>query len=90
MPVSDPGEELHTPEYERRIAEALGPDRDRRTREARERAERREEMVRAAAGEAYHAWLFGGAEPERVVEFVDRLLAELDRRRDAEAREARS
>ncbi|HEX7040547.1 MAG TPA: hypothetical protein VF202_10560, partial [Trueperaceae bacterium] len=53
------------------------------------RAERREELVRAAAGEAYRAWLLNGGEPERVVEFADRLLAELDRRRDAELEEAR-
>lgn len=132
MPVSDPGEELHTPEYERRIAETLAERAERRQRIVRRvkslrerapglsladakrlveadaeeafhravdlavdagrlsfRAERREDMVRAAAGAAYHAWLFGCAEPEGVVEFADRLLAELDRRRDAELQEAR-
>jgi hypothetical protein len=53
-------------------------------------AERREKLVRAAAGEAYRAWLLNGGEPERVVEFADRLLAELDRRRAADLQEAQS
>ena len=85
-------------EESRRIAEALGPDRDRRAREARERAERRERIATAI-----YAAVIGGSEFPWSVEVpvareenargavlaADALMAELDRRRDAELQEAR-
>jgi hypothetical protein len=80
-------------EESRRMAEALGPDRDRRAREARERAERRERIATAI-----YAAVIGGSECHWVareenardaVLAADALLAELDRRRDAELQEAR-
>lgn len=101
MPVSDPGEELHTPEYERRIAETLGPDRDRRARDVRERAERRERIathVLAHLSTEAEALLatskeFGVTPVEAAAiwacQQADALMAELDRRRDAELQEAR-
>ena len=93
MPVSDPGDELHTPEYERRIAETLADRRSSR-QEVLERAERRERIATAI-----YAAVIGGRELPWVrceenargaVLAADALLAELDRRRDAEAQEARS
>lgn len=76
-------------EESRQIAEAVGSDRDRRAREVRLRAERRERMVRSLVSGT-------GAPPEEhqvgtavaAASFADALLWELDRRRDAELAEA--
>lgn len=93
MPVSDPGEELHTPEYERRIAETLADRRPSR-QEALERAERRERIATAiyaaVIGGSDFAWVAREESARVAVLAADALLAELDRRRDAELQEARS
>jgi hypothetical protein len=92
MPVSDPGEELHTPEYERRIAETLADRRPSR-QEALERAERRERIAtRLLAGYCANpcaASMTREALAELACLVADALVAELDRRRDAELQEAR-
>lgn len=78
-------------EESRRIAEALGPDRDRRTRKARERAERRERIATAALSGLtanLRSWDPRGL-AVMAADAADALMAELDRRRDAELEEAR-
>ena len=82
------GLELHTPEYERRIAETLADRRPSR-KEALERAERREQLAATL-----YAGILASGQPgyEPHVEACNRadaLIAELDRRRDAELQEAR-
>lgn len=77
----------------RQAAEATSPDRDRRAREARERAERRERIATAIIGGICRdpdvvAYDLSGM-AETVVAAADALMAELDRRRDAELQEAR-
>lgn len=83
-------------EESRRIAEALGPDRDRRAREARQRAERRERIATAAlSGLTVFGVTSNGQswDPRGLAvmaaDAADALMAELDRRRDAELQEAR-
>jgi len=95
------GLDLHTPEYERRIAETLADRRPSR-QEALERAQRRERIathVLAHLSTEAEALLatsqeFGVTPVEAAAiwacQQADALMAELDRRRDAEAQEARS
>lgn len=77
----------------RQIAEALGPDRDRRARQARERADRRERIATAiyaaVIGGSEFPWVAREENARGAVLAADALLAELDRRRDAELEEAR-
>lgn len=91
MPVSDPGEELHTPEYERRIAETLADRRPSR-KDVLERAERREAMVRAiVTGSGLPVDpIRRGLVAENICDWADDLIQELDRREAAELQEARS
>lgn len=85
----------------RQAAEATSPDRDRRARDVRERAERRERIathVLAHLSTEAEALLatskeFGVTPVEAAAiwacQQADALMAELDRRRDAELQEAR-
>ena len=77
----------------RQAAEATSPDRDRRAREARERAERRERIATAiyaaVLGRSEFPWVAREENARGAVLAADALLAELDRRRDAELQEAR-
>ena len=86
------GLELHTPEYERRIAETLATRRPSR-QEALERAERRERIATAiyaaVIGGSEFPWVMREENARGAVLAADALLAELDRRRDAELQEAR-
>lgn len=84
------GLELHTPEYERRIAETLADRRPSR-QDVLERAARRERFVCSLVtgmGTVREEHQVGVS--VAVVEFADQLLWALDRRRDAELQEARS
>src|SRR5690606_32376153 len=80
----------------RQAAEATSPDRDRRAREARERAERRERIATTVYASMFTATKLRPTVQERgmwaaeAVAAADALMAELDRRRDAELQEARS
>lgn len=81
-------------EESRRIAEALGSDRDRWAREVRLRAERRERIATALMAGMYANVRVGESPAEHLalgaVVGADALLAELDARRDAELAEARA
>ena len=83
-------------EESRQIAEAVGSDRDRRAREVRLRAERRERIATAVYASMFTATKLRPTVQERgmwaaeAVAAADALMAELDLRRDAELAEARA
>ena len=87
------GLELHTPEYERRIAETLADRRPFR-KDVLERAERRERIATAiyaaVIGGSKSLWVAREGNARAAVLAADALMAELDRRRDAELEEAQS
>ena len=89
------GLELHTPEYERRIAETLAEAKPRPSRQdVLERAERRERIAtQLAAGmlgseSEEFTWTVEGL-ARRAANFADALIAELDQREATELEEAR-